>query len=246
MVSLLQAVVIDLGDTLVHLTRPWDDVFNTNLESLHSYLTKMGLKLDFNRFAETFMRIFDDASSKADVYKIEVPMEDIITKALRKSRLEILGVDLIRNATMEFYRKEVEAWQLYPDARETLMALKDEGLRLGLISNAKSDWAVHAILERNEINGFFDDIVTSALLRIRKPRSEIFARVLSDLNVKASDAVFVGDNLDADVGGAKKIGMHSIHVIRKPVESVHSVIPEASVTSLNEAVAQIKEWKNDS
>ena len=77
-------------------------------------------------------------------------------------------------------------------------------------------------------------------------RSEIFARVLSDLNVKAADAVFVGDSLDADVGGAKKVGMHSIHVIRKPVESVHAVIPEASVTSLSEAAAQITEWKNSS
>ena len=246
MVSLLQAVLLDLGDTLVHLNRPWDDVFHANLEALYDYLTKLGLRLDFKSFAETFMRIFEDASTKADVYKIEIPMEDIIEKVLRKSRLEELGVDLTRNAMMEFYMPEVEAWQLYPDTIESLTALRSEGFKMGLLSNAKSDWAVRAILEKNGLNKLFDDIVTSAVMRIRKPRPEIFTRALTDLDVKPSEAVFVGDSLEADISGARNVGMRSIHLLRRPIDSTHSPGPEATVSSLTQAKNQITAWKNES
>jgi len=245
-VPLLDAVLLDLGDTLVHMSRPWDDVFNNNIESLHGYLKKLGFRLDYQQFAETFIRIFEDAASRADLYKVEIPMADIIAKTLRKSKLDVLGVDLIRNAEIEFFSPEVEAWQLYPDTIETLTKLRDEGFKMGLISNAKSDWAVRAILEKNDITKYFNSIVTSASLRIRKPRPEIFVRTLSDLAVKSSDAVFVGDSLEADIGGARRVGMRSIHVLRKPIEATHHSEPEATVTSLVEAANQINAWKNGS
>jgi HAD superfamily hydrolase (TIGR01549 family) len=245
-VSLLNAVLLDLGDTLVFMSRPWDDVFNDNVESLHDYLMGLGFRLDYQQFAETFIRIFEDAASRADLYKVEIPMADIIAKTLRKSKLEVLGVDLIRNAEIAFFRPEVEAWQIYPDTLQTLTKFRDEGFKMGLISNAKSDWAVRAILEKNDITKYFGSVVTSASLRIRKPRPEIFTRTLSDLAVKPSDAVFVGDSLEADISGARSVGMRSIHVLRKPIEAAHQAEPEATVTSLTEAANQINAWKNGS
>jgi len=242
---LLNAVLLDLGDTLVHMSRPWDDVFNDNLESLHTYLISLGLRLDYPQFAETFIRIFDDAASRANLYKVEIPMADIITRTLRKSRLEVLGVDMIRNAEIEFFTPEVEAWQLYPDTLETLANLRDEGLKMGLISNAKSDWAVRTILEKNDITKYFASVVTSASLRIRKPRPEIFTRALSDLSVKPFDTVFVGDSLEADISGARRVGIRSIHVLRKPIEASYQPEPEATVSSLTEAANQINAWKNE-
>jgi HAD superfamily hydrolase (TIGR01662 family) len=243
---LLQAVLLDLGDTLVHLSKPWEDVFQTNLESLYHYLIKKGLQVDSQRFAETFVRALEDASATADLYKIEIPMQDIISKVLRKSKLEFLGVDLVEEAMMEFYRPEVEYWQLYPDTIETLKALQSAGFKMGLISNSKSDWFVHAILRKVNLKKFFEVIVTSAALRIRKPRAEIFARVLAALGVKASEAVFVGDSLHADVTGAKTLGMRTIHVLRNQAESTSHVRPEATVSSLTEALQLITEWKDNS
>ena len=241
---MVTAVFLDLGDTLVHLDRPYQEVFDTNLQALHAYLTKLGLRLDLEKFSETFNRIFDDASASADVYKIEVPMQEIISKVLRKSGLQVLGVDLPTNAMMEFYRPEIEDWEVYPDTIETLTKLSEEGYPLGLISNTKSDWAVHAILERRDLSKYFSAIITSAALKIRKPRSEIFTTALNALKVKAQDSVFVGDSIQADVAGAMRVGMHSIHLIRKPLVYGHLVNPDATVTSLSEAVNIINQWNN--
>ena len=243
---LLRAVVFDLGDTLVHLSRPWEDVFRDNLEATHSYLAKMGLKLDFQQFAETFMRQFNDASSKASLYKVEIPMQEIIAKTLRKAKLEVLGVDLVHDTMMEFYRPEIEAWQLYPDTLRTLEALREQDLKMGLISNAKSEWFVEAILERFNIRQFFEAVITSAEMGLRKPRADIFMKALSSLNVKASEAVFVGDSLHADILGARAVGIQSIHLVRKPMENCH--VPEryVSAASLTEALDRIANCQNAS
>ena len=241
---MVRAVFLDLGDTLVHLDRPYGEVLNGNLQSLHGYLARLGLQIDFKKFAETFIRNYDDAAARADLYKIEISMQEIISKVLRKSGLQILGVDLPTNAMIEFYTPEIEDWQPYPDTIETLTKLSANGYAMGLISNTKSDWAVHAIVEKLELGKFFKAIVTSAAVRIRKPRPEIFTRALNELNVRPGDSVFVGDSVQADVAGAKMIGMHSIHVLRKPIDSTHPPQPDATVTSLSEAWEVISKWNN--
>ena len=244
--GLVRAVLIDVGDTLAHLDRPWDDVFQANLESLDNYLDSLSVKIDAKKFNERLVKMFNDASYNADLYKIEIPMEEIIGKSLRKSGLQVLGVDLPTNAMIEFYKPEVESWQLYPDAVETLTKLSEEGYALGVVSNAKSDWAVRAILRRRDLDRFFKTIVTSAAMKIRKPRSEIFKRALIDLDVDPSDAVFIGDSISADVGGSKNMGMYSIHVLRKPLESTSLNKPDATVTNLSETPEIIAQWNNGS
>ena len=241
---MVRAVLIDVGDTLAHLDRPWDDVFQTNLEALDNYLDSLGIKIDARKFNERLVNMFNDATYRGDLFKIEIPMEEIIGKSLRKSGLQVLGVDLPTNAMIEFYRPEVESWQLYPDTVETLTKFSKEGYMMGVVSNAKSDWAVRAILRRRELDGFFKTIVTSAALKIRKPRAEIFNRALVDLNVDPSDVVFIGDSISADVGGSKSMGMYSIHVLRKPIESTDLNRPDATVTNLSETPEIVAQWNN--
>jgi HAD superfamily hydrolase (TIGR01662 family) len=226
------------------LDRPWDDVFNTDLQALHSYLSKLGLKFDYEQFSERFIRLFNDASAKSDLYKIEIPMQEIISKVIKKSGLQFLGVDLPTSATIEFYRPEVDAWQVYPDTTETLSALKEGGFEMGLISNSKSDWLIHSVLQRRDLEKFFEVIVTSAALRIRKPRAEIFTEALNALGVRAPESVFVGDSIQADVSGSKSLGMRSIHVFRKPITTTHPAKPDATVTSLSEVPQLITSWNN--
>jgi HAD superfamily hydrolase (TIGR01662 family) len=243
-VGLLRAVVFDLGDTLIHLSRPWEDVFRDNLEAVYNYLATLGLKLDFQQFAETFMRQFNDASAKASLYKVEIPMREIIAKTLRKAKLEVLGVDIVQNAIMEFYRPEIEAWQLYPDTIRTLEALRKQELRMGLISNTKSDWFVGTLLEKLNLRQFFDVVITSAETGLRKPRADIFMKALGSLNIKASEAVFVGDSLNADILGARAVGIQSIHLIRGPLDDCYVPDSYVGVTSLTEALDQITHCQN--
>jgi HAD superfamily hydrolase (TIGR01662 family) len=243
---LIRAVLVDLGDTLVHLNRPWDEVFLDNLESLYAFMKESGLSLDFQEFARIFTREFERASAISQLYKVEVPMKDIVSRVLRKIRFRDVSGTLVQGAIEEFYRPEVDAWQLFPDAVETLTALREMGLKMGLVSNSKSDWAVRAILEKHDLSKLFEVIVTSAKLRMRKPRLDIFTRALVALDAKPCETVLVGDSLQADIIGARSAGIRSIHVRRGTADHSRFVTPDVAVTSLSEALAQIISWNSAS
>lgn len=235
-------MLVDLGDTLVYLDRSWDEVFLDNLESLYAFFKEESLSLDFQVFAKLFIREFERASAVSQLHKVEVPMQDIISRVLRKTRLRDVSGTLVQDAIEHFYGPELDAWQAYPDTVETLTALRNMRLKMGLVSNSKSDWAVRAILEKHDLTKLFEVIVTSAAMRMRKPRVDVFMRALLALDAKPSETVFVGDSLEADIIGAKTAGIRSIHVQRKPADRPDFVVPDVAVTSLTQALAQIISW----
>ena len=241
---MIKAVLVDLGDTLVHLSRPWNDVFHDNLSSLHGFLKDAGMSFDFDEFAKLFVHEYENASAISHLYKVEVPMQDIISRVFRKIKLKDHGGNLVQGAIEEFYRPEIETWQPYPDTVKTLTSFHEAGFKMGLISNAKSDWAVREILEKNDLSRFFEAIVTSAAVRKRKPRFDIFSPALRRLGVKSFETVFIGDSLQADVLGAKTAGIRSIHICRKPATDTCSVAPDATVSSLTQALEQIINWNS--
>jgi putative hydrolase of the HAD superfamily len=71
----------------------------------------------------------------------------------------------------------------------------------------------------------------------RKPSPEIFERALKILGVEAFKTVFVGDMLDLDVMGPKKVGMKTVFIERRPVEHVVDVKPDFVIKGLNELLA---------
>ena len=238
----IRGVLFDLGDTLVHLDRPWDEIFEAEVKSLGSYLTDSRVNTRIPKFSTVFVRAFEEATSKANLYRIEIPMEEIITKALSKFGVNAPDPDFISGAAAAYYRPEIESWQLFPDALDTLTALEQGGYLLGIVSNAKSELQVNGILRKFDLSRFFKSIIISASLRIRKPRAEIFLKALDGLNLRPKETVFVGNSVDADVLGPKSVGIHTIHVRREPPDHDLILGPEATVTSLTDALKTVYNW----
>jgi len=238
----IRGVLFDLGDTLVHLDRPWDEIFEAEVKSLDSYLTDSRVNTRIPKFSTVFVRAFEEATSKANLYRIEIPMEEIITKALSKFGVNAPDPDFISGAAAAYYRPEIESWQLFPDALDTLTALEQDGYLLGIVSNAKSELQVNGILRKFDLSRFFKSIIISASLRIRKPRAEIFLKALDGLNLRPKETVFIGNSVDADVLGPKSVGIHTIHVRREPPDHALILGPEATVTSLTDALKTLYNW----
>jgi FMN phosphatase YigB (HAD superfamily) len=80
----------------------------------------------------------------------------------------------------------------------------------------------------------------SADLGIRKPHPEIFKYALSKLSVLPEETAMVGDNLKADVGGAKELDMLGIWKARPATckESQHTkqedVVPDLIIKDLQD------------
>ena len=98
----------------------------------------------------------------------------------------------------------------------TLQALKEEGFRLGVISNIMSTSFVPRILEEHGIAQYFEFIITSSEYGVRKPRRELFDSAVSLMGVTAHEAAYVGDTISRDVRGARAAGWELMIQIENP------------------------------
>ena len=97
-----------------------------------------------------------------------------------------------------------------PGAVETIAALRERGLKTGLITVCSED--VVNLWEETDFHGLFDAEVFSAAVGLRKPDPEIYRIALEKLGVAAEDAVFVGDGANDELAGAERVGMTAVGV----------------------------------
>jgi len=98
--------------------------------------------------------------------------------------------------------------QLIPGVREALPSLKATGMILIVVSN--SDGTLRGKLEEYGLAQYFDRIVDSGEIGIRKPDPRIFEVALAGLGVAPERSLHVGDFYFADIVGAWRAGMHAL------------------------------------
>ncbi len=101
---------------------------------------------------------------------------------------------------------------LYDDAPPAMDDLKDRGLKLGLISNVEHD--INPIMEQLGLPQWLDIVVTSQETGFNKPHSEIFKAALKQAGVKPAEAIYVGDQYQVDVVGARGAGLKGVLIDR--------------------------------
>jgi putative hydrolase of the HAD superfamily len=137
---------------------------------------------------------------------IVMPKEEVYEKLISIFNIEkCLFVELLDDLNNHFHMYSVG----YPGLHEMLKALKEQGYKLGIITNGRDFY------QRNKISAlgiseYFDYIVTSGEVNIKKPDPEIFKIALKNLNSLSDRCVMVGDNLKADVIPAKELGMYTV------------------------------------
>jgi epoxide hydrolase-like predicted phosphatase len=89
-----------------------------------------------------------------------------------------------------------------------LEQLKQKGYKIILLSNFHLK-AFEIIYERYPFFKLADEMVISARINLIKPYREIYEHLLSSLNLKAEECLFIDDTL-ANIEGAEKLGINSI------------------------------------
>lgn len=101
-----------------------------------------------------------------------------------------------------------------PYIRETLDALRAQGMKLGLISNIISLSVAPHFLAEYGAREYMDCIVLSSVTGIRKPSPDIFRAAERELDLKPEELAYVGDTLSRDVLGARNAGWRLMIQIR--------------------------------
>jgi putative hydrolase of the HAD superfamily len=145
-------------------------------------------------------------------------LEEADYPGLMRGLLADVGIDLAADELERFLEAEHAAWaparELASTTHALLETLRGLGLKLGVVSNAiDPPGLLHRDLEQFGVAARVDTAVFSSEFGLRKPHPAIFEQALADLGVAASDALFVGDSLAADIAGAAAVGMHTCQAL---------------------------------
>ena len=106
--------------------------------------------------------------------------------------------------------------QLFPHTFEILNYLKNK-YNLHIITNGFEE-VQNIKLETSNLLPFFQNIITSERVNVKKPDPKIFQYALDLSAVKAENAIMIGDDLPVDILGAKNIGIHQIYFNPKKID----------------------------
>lgn len=238
--NFLRAVIFDLGGTLMYERASWDSITAQADEALTNYLREQGMELNLSTFPREFRKRLGQYFRKREKDLLETSYSFVLREVLTDKNYKDVPDRIIRNALDRLFSITQSNWVLEEDTLPTLQKLETDGYRMGLISNAGDDEDVQQLARRFGISQYFDFILTSAACSYRKPHPRIFEIALSNWYFLPSEAVMVGDNLDADIRGAKTAGLYAIWLTRRAGKRTGiemPVQPDASLSALWELPA---------
>jgi len=232
----VRAVLFDLFDTLLLLEKS-EVYYPPSLKRLHEFLFKNGVTVSFENFKRVYFEVRDRFYSESRESLEEPHFNVRVSQTLRKLGYNFDASDsVVVEATEAFADEFMHYVKLDVDALDVLQKLHGK-YQLGLISNFAIPECGWKLLDKFGLKRFFDVVVISGEVNRRKPSPEIFERALRILGAEASKTVFVGDMLDLDVLGPKKVGMKTVFIERRPVEHGVDVNPDYVIKGLNELLA---------
>ncbi len=81
--------------------------------------------------------------------------------------------------------------------------------QLHIITNGFNE-AQYNKIENSGLNKYFDKIITSEDVGVKKPNPLIFTKALEMVKTNSSESIMIGDNWEADIMGAKNMGFDVI------------------------------------
>ena len=198
---MIKTILFDVGGTLIHLDRRF--VIRT--------LNEMGVPASEDDFfrahsagVREISRIMRSPDPGTDASRWQSYVSTVMHELDVGDDAALSVIDAIAGK-----HKEGKLWSLVePGTAETLQALKDEGYRLGVISNA--DGRIEQFLKDAGLAHYFEEIVDSELVGVEKPNPRIFEIACQRLNADPKETVYVGDIYDIDIVGANAAGIEGI------------------------------------
>jgi HAD superfamily hydrolase (TIGR01509 family) len=211
----IRAILFDLFGTLV-LYRDRRSAETSWVDVLYRILLEHGLAVAHEVLRDLCKSFFNQpAPPQTD--------EGLTIFERRLQRLAVqLGVDLQARNIVEIARSITAAHMsevLADEEAVPVLSALSKRTQLALVSNFDHPPLVYAILREMGLQDFFNLILLSGEVGVRKPSPLIYRRAIEKLRVSAEEALFVGDSPE-DVEGANAVGMRAVLVDRSAVQSI--------------------------
>ncbi|MBA7476124.1 Phosphoglycolate phosphatase [subsurface metagenome] len=208
----IKAVLFDLGETLVNFGK-----INTGR------LFRQGARLSYD-----FLKSCGQPVGNFQYYRwrnlLALRIRHLlsnITKNDFNSLALLRGIGIKKGIRLDGQKWRQFAWLWYeplskvattePTIKETLTALKNSGLKLGIVSNTfVNGSSLEKHLQQIGILDFFTVRLYSYEFDFRKPDVRIFKAAAEKIGEVSENILYVGDRIDKDIRPALRSGMQAV------------------------------------
>ena len=218
----LRGILFDLGDTLLD----FGDVdvnaeFEKGARLAYDYLTDLGLPMpSFKAYHRKQFCSVRFNYVLTHLHGRDFNALDLIGRFSRRMGHKITHEQLVELAWL-WYEPVRKCATIEPGLHEMLETFRQDGLKLGLLSNT---FIPPEVLDRHltqeDLLKFLPVRIYSCELNHRKPHPSIFDRAAEKMALPAEELMFVGNCLKADVRGANRAGM--VSVLKDPTGRRHT------------------------
>lgn len=200
-----RAVFFDLYNTLVRFWPPREEI---QLQ----VLKEMGLEAERDGLTYGYWqadRFWSQENGRRPLEQRSPEERDRFFAEYESIILRAAGLDLSPEQALQLFqrvRSYPRRWEPYEDVLPTLDALRRRGLTIGVLTNVPSQERADSLLS-DALRDRIDFMVTSTEAGAPKPHPQIFQLALRRANARPEEALHVGDQYDADVAGARAVGI---------------------------------------
>jgi putative hydrolase of the HAD superfamily len=207
---LIRAVLFDATGTLIELREPVGETYAREAAA-------QGLSISAWRLDDAFRRVFAsrDPMCFPDAEREAVPAleKDWWRGVVRSTFLAADSANRLPDFDAGFERlweafSTAGAWRPRPGARSLLERLERAGVRRAVVSNF--DHRLPALLDALGLGALIERVVLPCDAGVVKPDPRIFRQALDALDLRADEAVYVGDDAERDIAGAQSAGLRAV------------------------------------
>ena len=188
---------------------------------------KLILELKFLAGKELLETGKDDAEKQAKLGNDSDASSESLFLSLSDSEIHQIAVDMARYIN-------AKTLALLNENKQVLEHLKQAGYPMVLVSNFYGN--INQVLKDAGIDGYFKEVIESAVVGVRKPNPAIFALGVCALDLPASQVLVVGDTYSKDIMPAYKLGCHTLWIkgLQWEEKQVDESIPDGFIRKLSE------------
>jgi len=238
-----RAILFDLGDTLCTYSIPPKSRQRLLTREVEKILRTSGAEISVHAYRVVRSRLWNEWKNAFGRRGKEFKLDQFLFHLLKTLHLkEPLISTLAWRLEDAIYRCDLSALVSVPQAQETVRFLRKRGYLLGVVSNSAYSYPhIVRILKKIGVYHWLDSVVVSSTEGVAKPNPIIFRRAARRLCVPPSKIVFVGDRLDVDMLGAKKVGMKTIWKVESDGRTPARIV-DVRISRLSQIPSVMETW----
>jgi len=213
MTKLPRAILFDLDDTLLVAFGPAESQWRRIIAAFAGHLAPLDPAAVIAAIQESSRELWaDPARHKHWRHRIGEARRLIVANAF--GQLAASGHRVPERRLSDTIADDYDALhdaelRLFPDAHETLHRLKEQSVRLALITNGAAEPQRGKVI-RFALEERFDHIQIEGEHGFGKPEERAYTHAMAALGVGPGETWMVGDNLEWEVEAPQRLGIHAI------------------------------------